>query len=165
MADKFQTEVRDIIGKEVGVENTPVLEKPRHNIVANVTGVVDGKKQPLREIGLFDGAGNFHLSGTSKEANDVLAMLISCFSRQKCVNEGLIGDMLWGYKQVGYPLERTLKGLKDLEGLGYVKFQAPDKTYVSIDSDKAGKAWIRYQPKLFELLFQTHTLRVERKKS
>lgn len=155
MDKKFDKEVREIIGNEVKVEKTPVLEKPKHNVVANVSGVVDGKKQPLKDIGVFDGAGNFHISGAPKEVNDVLAMLMSCFARQGHIREGLIGDMIWGYQQVGYPPQRTVTGLSGLEKLGYVKFQAPDNTFVSIDSDKAGKAWIRYQPKLLQLLRQT----------
>lgn len=153
MDKKFDKEVREAIGKDVAVDKTPALERSPNQLVANVTGVVDGKVQPLLNKGEFHGASIPHIPGAPKEVNDVLAMLVQCLKQNKHVQEGLIGDVLWGFQQVGYDPLNTYTGLAGLEKLGFIKFQAPDNAYVSLDSDQAGKAWIRYQPKFYAMLY------------
>jgi hypothetical protein len=88
------------------------------------------------------------------EAQIVMHALFECFGRQQVVQEGLIGDLMWGFAQTGIPDKATWIGLCDLHKLGYVKFQAPDNTFVSADSDLIGKAWVRYQPKLLEMVYE-----------
>ena len=45
-------------------------------------------------------------------------------------------------------------GLQQLENLGYLKFQAKDGSYVSAESDKIFSAWVRYTPKLMEMVYE-----------
>lgn len=83
----------------------------------------------------------------------VCQAMFSCFEKSGKVQEGLIGDWIWGLAQVGIPEEVTFVGLSILEKFGYVKFQAPDNAYVEINSTKAAKAWVRFQPKFMEMIY------------
>lgn len=89
-------------------------------------------------------------------AKIVISLLFDCFERQGNVQEGLIGDVLWGFEQPvnGLPPEVTFHGLNQLRLFGYLKFQAPDGSFIGPESGMIGKAWVRYEPKLLEMVYE-----------
>lgn len=93
------------------------------------------------------------------EARYVLHLLFECFEKSGFVAEGLVGDLMWGFEQVYPPTPRTLTyaGLKQLESFGYIKLQAKDGAFVLLDSDASSGAFVRYQPKLLELIYENST--------
>lgn len=124
--------------------------------VMTLEATVENKPQPLRKLRSSFMANVMipgHLCG---EAQIVLKALFSCFEKQGNVQEGLIGDLMWGFEQCAPPVPRqlTFKGLANLAAAGYVKFQAPDNSFVDIMSDQIGKAWVRYQPKLLDMAYE-----------
>ena len=129
----------------------PDLKNPPNKSVMKMEAVVDATPQPLRRIRPY-ALSQVHIpNDISAEAQIVLHNLLMCFDKQKGIQEGLIGDLLWGFAQGGIPENCTAVGLRDLEKVGFVKFQAPDNTYVKISDDSATKAWVRYQPKLLKI--------------
>jgi len=88
------------------------------------------------------------------QAQIVLRLLFDCFAKAGHVSEGLIGDMLWGFTEFGIPSELSLHGLFQLEQLGYIAYQAKDGSFINKDSSKLESAWIRYQPKLLEMVYE-----------
>lgn len=118
---------------EVQVENNPQLLKklrPYGRAVAAIPGLLPD------------------------EAQIVLRMLFDCFEKAGTVSEGLIGDLMWGFQQCGVSPELTYNGLMSLESFGYIKFQAKDGAYTGKGSDKLESAWVRYQPKLMEMVYE-----------
>lgn len=117
--------------------------------------VVDVKPQELVSIKPFAAACLNISPLMEKESQIVLQALFSCFEQQKSVKEGLIGDMMWGFEQVGIPAQLTWKGLRQLERLGYVKFQTKDNAMISAESDLIGSAFLRYERKLLEMVCES----------
>jgi len=122
--------------------------------VMTMEATVDATPQPLKKVRPYSVIAKTIPGSLPNEAQIVLHNLFSCFDRQKRIDEGLIGDLIWGFQQAGTSPALTLTGLRHLNEAGYVKFQAPDNTYVNIMDDKATKAWIRYQPKLLEMVYE-----------
>jgi hypothetical protein len=121
--------------------------------VFTTEAVVDTTPQPLRTLRPFV-ASCLQIPATAPTvAQDVLVALFDCFAKQSEVKEGLIGDILWGFEQSGVPGELTARGLIHLEKAGYIKFQAPDGAFVKFEDDRAVSAWIRYQPKLLDMVY------------
>ena len=134
-----------------------VETSPKTRSVMNLEVTVDDyKPQALRKLRPYAVMSLHTPPNLSAEATIVLQLLFTCFEKANAVSEGLIGDMLWGFAQVDPPVppELTLNGLKQLAKLGYVKFQAPDNSYTDLRSDQATSAWIRYQPKLLDLVYE-----------
>ena len=153
MSDRnMMDKVEKITQEEVKVEKTPTLESSPNNLVVNVSGEVDMKMQPLRDVRPVIHAPKVIPGDLDQAGTMVMALLFKVFERQQYIKEGLIGDLLFGFDQCGVPSDMSIMGLKDLNKKGYIKFQAKDNTYVSIDSDKAGSAWIKYMPKLKSLI-------------
>jgi hypothetical protein len=92
--------------------------------------------------------------GWPRQSQIVLQALFDCFSRAGNVSEGLIGDLIWGFMQCGIPPELTVHGLRQLEELKLVKFQAPDGQFVSLHDTASEKAWVRYQRPLLERVYE-----------
>jgi len=116
--------------------------------------VVDSTPQPLRKLRNFAAACQSIPSSLKPEAQIVLQSVFSCFEKQRSVQEGLIGDLMWGFTQCGISEQLTFHGLKYLANDGYIKFQAPDGQFVDITSDQSGKAWVRYQDKLLNMVYE-----------
>jgi len=110
-------------------------------------------KQPLRTIKPFAKLVHSIPDLLKPEAQITLQALYDCFSRAGVVKEGLIGDLIWGFEQCGIPRQCTAAGLEALAASGYLKFQAPDNTFIEFSSDQIGKAWVRYEPKLLQNLY------------
>lgn len=122
--------------------------------VMTLEATVDVKQQELKLIRSFFAMSNNIPPMLPPEGQMTLQALFSCFDQQKTVKEGLIGDLIWGFGECGLPPELTLNGLTQLYKMGYIKFQAPDNTFIDVNSDQIGKAWVRYQKKLLDLVYE-----------
>lgn len=121
--------------------------------VMTMEAFVDTKQQDLKKIRPYYDSSKYIPTTLKAEAQIVLHALLACFENKKSIEEGLIGDLLWGFEQGGIPAGTTAMGLQFLEKDGYVKFQAKDNTFVSFMSDKIEGAWVRYQPKLLDMVY------------
>ncbi len=128
-------------------------------ITTSLEVTVDVKPQDLKQIRPFAAL----LARTPvllpPEAQMVLQTLFMCFNKQKSVSEGKVVDLVFGFSQktadaTQLPPALTLVGLKQLTEQGYVKLLADDNTNVSLDSEYIGNAWVRYQPKFLELVYE-----------
>jgi hypothetical protein len=138
-------------------ENTPPEDiKPKGAPFIFEIQVDNPVKQELRKLKGYTTMARSIPPLLPDEARLVLHLLFECFEKAGFVAEGLIGDILWGFEQVYPPTPRALTyaGLKYLETYGYIKCQAKDGAYVSLDSDASSGAFIRYQPKLLELVYE-----------
>ena len=124
---------------------------------------IDTTPQKLRKLRSFTSMLHRIPSMLPEPARVVIHLLCLCFDKQKSVQEGLVGDILWGFSQEHTALpgmKRDIKikitydGLNILEKLGYIKLQAPDGTFVQLDSTKAENAWVRYQKPLLDIIYQ-----------
>lgn len=124
-----------------------------------IEATVENNPQPLRKLRSYFASQLLIPNHLKLEAQIVLRALFDCFDKHKVVNEGLIGDLVWGFEQVTPPITRqcTVIGLIDLERGGFIKFQAPDNSYVTFESDLITKAWVRYQPKLLDMVYERVT--------
>lgn len=100
-----------------------------------------------------------YYNGLSKEPEDirmdspagvVFYNLQICYSNQKNISEGVIEDIIWGFRQSGIPADITWEGLKDLKKKGYIFFH--DGTGVAIIGQLTEKLWYRWTSKFFDLL-------------
>ena len=89
-----------------------------------------------------------------QEAQISLRALFDCFEKAGAVNEGIIEDLLWGFEQCGIPRKLTAKGLVDLEKADYLFFQAPNNALIAFEAARIHECWVRYQPKLLDMLYE-----------
>jgi len=139
--------------------------------ILNLEVTVDSAvPQPLNKLRSFPRMISQIPVGLQPEAEIIVSLLFSCFEKAGHVSEGLIGDLIWGFAQLTpddksfigrspgrmktVPPELTLAGLSQLAASGYIKFQAPDNSFVDLSSDQAGKAWVRYQQKLLDMVYE-----------
>lgn len=123
---------------------------------------IDTTKQPLRKLRAFNLMLITMPPSLPTPASEVLRRLFRCFAKDKSVSEGLIGDMMWGFsnptaEEQAIPAELTWTGLCQLRDRGYLKFQAPDGAHIEPQSDEIGRAWVRYEPKLLEMVYERGT--------
>ena len=85
----------------------------------------------------------------------VLQALFSCFERAGSVDEGLVGDFIWGFQQCGIPPALTINGLKDLQARRFIKFQAKDNSYTDFSSDLITSAFVRYQSPILQMVYES----------
>lgn len=151
----MKIEVAGVEGEYNPLPTTPP-EGSKAVLSTAMEAVVENNPQPLRRLRSFN-ASMLHIpDALPAEAKIVLEALFSCFEKQKHVSEGLIGDALWGFEQAARPIPAavTAKGLIQLSMHNYIKFQAKDHSYVNFESDKIGSAWLRYQPKLLDMVYE-----------
>ena len=129
--------------------------KKQEGHVMSLEVQVDTTPQALRKIKPYFSSSKSIPTSLPAESQIVLHALFSCFEKQQRVEEGVIKDLVWGFEQGGIPPECSMLGLTQLQGKGYIKFQAPDNTFVTILSDQLGECWIRYQPKLLEMIYES----------
>lgn len=110
--------------------------------------------QELKKIKSFAGLVASIPSSLQAEAQMVLQALFDCFERSGSIQEGIIEELMWGFEQCGFPRKLTAHGLVFLEKAGYVKFQTRDGSFVEFVSAKTKDSWIRYQPKLLEMVYE-----------
>ena len=88
------------------------------------------------------------------EAQIVLRALFDCFEKAQLVQEGILEELMWGFEQCNIPRKLTAHGLVFLEKAGYVKFQTRDGIFTDFVSARLNHTWIRYQPKLLEMVYE-----------
>lgn len=144
--------------------NVDIGDVPRGTSAPYVlTAEIDSTPQKLRTLRSYVKAIATIPAFLPTEATAVLKLLFDCFMKQGSVQEGLIGDLIWGFSQseclfvngrhIHAPPEFTYNGLVQLWRLGYIKFQSPDHDFVSPESSKLESAWVRYEPKLLEMVY------------
>lgn len=139
------------------LEENPIPEgMPIKGAPFVLTAEVDMTPQPLRKLRSSFVARASVNPLLPDVARLTLALLFDCFEKAGNVQEGLIGDVLWGFEQTINPVppEVTFQGLNQLRLFGYLKFQAPDGTFIDPTSDQIGKAWVRYEQKLLEMVYE-----------
>ncbi len=109
--------------------------------------------QELKKIRTFMGLINAIPSHLPAEAQIVMRGIFDCFERAGNVSEGIIEELLWGFEQGGFPRKLTAHGLVFLEKAGYVKCQTRDNVFVRFQDARLADSWIRYQPKLLEMVY------------
>jgi len=132
----------------------PAEAAPTATSVMTMEAVVDVKPQELRQLRPFFTASRDIPKTLPPEAQIVLQALMSCFEKQKRVEEGFVEDFVWGFEQGQIPRGCTIRGLRYLAKYEYIKFQAPDNTLLEINSTHIMSAWVRYQPKLLDLIYE-----------
>lgn len=135
------------------LDSTPPPGVKPVSSVMTMEVTVDNKPQELKEVREFHAMVNSVPVTLQPEAQIVLQALFDCFSRAGNVEEGIVNDLGWGFSQCGIPPHCTAVGLRELEKQGYLKFQAPDNTYIESTSEHIDIAWVRYQKKLLDLVY------------
>lgn len=149
------TDIKDLkVGDIKHLDSTPPTDATPATSVMTLEAEIDATPQLLKVVRPYSVASKEIPGLLPPEAQVVMHSLFACFDRQKSVQEGLVGDVIWGFAQAGIPPELTHVGLGHLEKAGYIKFQAPDNTIVELNSDQSGKAWIRYQQKILDLIYE-----------
>lgn len=135
----------------------PEGAKPAPSVM-NLDVVVDNKPQPLRKLRSYFAASLLIPGDLPAQGQLVLKLLFDCFQKQETVQEGLVGDVLWGFQQgtPSIPPKLSIDGLRALELAGYVRFQAKDGSWTDFGSDKITGAFVRYQPKLLAMVWEGH---------
>lgn len=133
----------------------PIGYKQNRSAMA-IEAKVENKPQLLRKLRSTFASGLLIPGTLGTQAQYVLKLLFDCFDKAGTVQEGLVGDMLWGFEQSTPPVppQFTIDGLTELEAKGYVKFQAKDGSYTTFQSDLITGAWLRYMPKLLEMVYE-----------
>jgi len=120
---------------------------------------IDMSKQQLNKVKPFVILVLSLPSGLPGLAREVLIRLFRCFAKAGEVSEGLIGDMMAGFAEPTMeerPLtpDETWSGLRQLRADGYLKFQTPDGVFVDEHNSRIGSSWVRYTPKLLDLVYE-----------
>jgi len=136
----------------------PILKaKPPHAF--GLYAELDTTKQQLKQIKPFNVLVLSVPPGLNALGREIMIRIFRCFARQGVVSEGLIGDMMFGFsiptmEEKPLSQEATWEGLEQLRIAGYVKFQAADGNYIDSNSDQIGSCWVRYTPKLLEMIYE-----------
>lgn len=120
---------------------------------------IDMTKQELKVVKPFKILVLSLPSGLLDQAQWVLIRLFRCFAKAGEVSEGLIGDMMAGFAEPTLeerPLtpDETWSGLRQLRAAGYLQFQTPDGAFVDEHNSRIGSSWVRYTPKLLDLVYE-----------
>jgi hypothetical protein len=83
-------------------------------------------------------------------AHVVFYNLQQCYEQVGNISEGIIEDLVWGFRQAGIPANITWKGLNELKKLGFIYFH--DGTGRVILGDATDKLWFRWSLKFIDLL-------------
>ena len=86
-------------------------------------------------------------------AGVVFGNLLLCYSHQKNISEGILKDVVWGFRQSGIPHNITLDGFSDLYKYGYLIFT--DEVGVQHLGSFNENSWYKWTPKFFELLLES----------
>lgn len=136
------------------LDSTPPEDAKPVSSVMTLEATVDAKPQELKKIRPYFESNKDVPSTLTPEGQIVMHALFSCFDQQKTVQEGKLGDLVWGFEQGGIPGPATVMGLKCLHKEGYVKFQGPDNGWVSeMTKDNLEHLWVRYTSKLLNLVY------------
>lgn len=129
--------------------------------VMNMEAVVDATPQDLRTMRTYSAMLKEVPKDIVPEGQIVMHALFACFDKQGKIEEGKFEDLVWGFEQGQIPRACTLMGVKDLEKKGYIQFQAPDNAIMEMGADRISESWIKYTPKLMNLVYENKDKKVE----
>ena len=122
---------------------------------SSMTAYVENKPQILRPIKPYGSAVASIPPNLSQPSVEVLHALFSCFEKQGYVKEGLVKDLIWGFVDIaGMAPQKIAYGLFDLAREGFIRFQAPDGSYVGEDCKFFKDCTICYTKKLLDLVYE-----------
>lgn len=129
--------------------------KPTPSVILPSSLLENTTQEPLKVI-VAPYQGVSHLPSdiqAHKPALLVFLDLLACFESQKCVAEGLLPNLIWGFAQAGRDSRIVAEGLSALRQLGYLRYSDPfGNTIQEHGFDERIPVWVRYQPKLTNLL-------------
>ena len=112
--------------------------------VMNMEAVIENKPQELRQLRPFKVALLQVPADIPSEAQIVLQAFFGAFEKStNGVQEGLFEDVVFGFESGGIPAACSVTGLLQLRTKGYLKFQAPDNSYITGMSDQIAKSHIK----------------------
>jgi len=88
--------------------------------------------------------------GENTAAHVVFYNLQQCYEQTGNVSEGIVEDVIWGFRQAGIPGSVTWKGINDLKKLGFIYFH--DGTGRVLFGDATEKMWFRWSLKFLDIL-------------
>lgn len=91
--------------------------------------------------------------GQNDPVTMVFIELNKCFKKAGFVAEGMLSNIIWGFKECGYDPNVVASGLTKLRKLGYI-FYSDERSNPIYEQDFNPKkpVWIRYSQKFKELL-------------
>ena len=146
-------------GKEVEFKKLDSTPPPgaTERSVMTMEATVEVKQQPLRTIRPEVSAVGRIPALLPAEARFVLIHMLRIFVEKAVVKEGTFGDLVFGCQNGIPPLPAALsvRGIVQLKDAGFLIFQAPDNETLSIDADRIEDAWLKYTPRLLDLIYET----------
>ena len=148
-------ELADVADGNVKTLDTTPPEGSKVVSSSAIEAEVVNKPQELKIVRSFYAMTKSIPSILKPEAQIILQALFDCFERQKEVKEGKLDDLVWGFQQAGINGPLTVMGIKYLFEAGYLRLQGDDNQfYREMTKENVGALWIRYQPKLLELVYE-----------
>lgn len=129
-------------------------QKPKPSVVLPSSLLQDVRKEPLQVVAKpYLGITHRPSDVTGGVAGVVFDLLLSCFQRQQQVAEGLLPNLIWGFQECGHDPRMVAAGLTELRSKGYLYYTDPIGNRISEHNfDPKTPVWVRYQPKLLNLL-------------
>jgi len=88
-------------------------------------------------------------------ATMVFVELTKCFKKAGFVAEGLLGNVIWGFKECGYDENHVAAGLSKLRARGYIFYSDSFRNRIAeYGFDVKKPIWIRYTDKFKDLLIR-----------
>lgn len=144
-------------GKEGEFKRLPSTPPPgaKAKSVMTLEATVVNQPQKLRTVRPFGVMTMAIPPSLGAEAQMVLFHLLDVFLYRQVVREGTLGDLVFGCEHAAPPLPAALviAAVHQLQKAGYIQLQAPDNEIVTLQADRAAEAWIKYTPKLLDLVY------------
>lgn len=137
------------------------MKKPVQAIELSSSLLIDPTKEPLRTI-LTPYRGITHvpseLAASPGPELMVFIELNKCFQKAGHVSEGMVANIIWGFRECGYEEKHTAAGLYKLRNLGYLDYtDAAGMPIHELDFNPNKPIWVRYTKKFTDLLVkETH---------
>jgi hypothetical protein len=132
------------------MENSETIKKLKQNMDQRLE--VYDKEPRLKVVKPFFNGLTSYPSELERNtvAHVVFYNLQQCYEQTGNVSEGIVEDMVWGFRQVGIPPHITWDGLNKLKKMGFLYFH--DGTGRVIFGDATEKLWFRWTLKYTDLL-------------
>lgn len=133
--------------------------KQRPSVIMPGSVLRDIKKEPLSiVIPVYQGLRNIpiELKNQTTPEGFVFAGLVNCFQRAGFVAEGLLGNIIWGFRECGHPEKKVAQGLTKLRNLGYLYYTSAQRSDVISETnfDPNKPIWIRYSTKMLDIFYR-----------
>lgn len=137
------------------------MQKPvQQGITLSTSLLQDASMQPLRVIlpsykGITHVPTDLTAGGDKTPELMVFIELNKCFQKAGFVAMGRLGDLIWGFEQVGYDPIHVASGLTKLRHLGYLAYVDSANNPVSeLFHDPKAPVWVSYTDKFLSVLSQ-----------